>query len=266
MKASIVMSVEPGYSTLGLGGDFEENARLIAELGFDGAELHVDELKKNDTGWIREIAEQYGLTITGVGSGQYYRKHNLGLSTNNEEIRKRTIDRVAQALQFASELHSNIHIGAGQGTHDKTYEEGLCHLMESLRECAKIAQELGTRIDIEICNRYLPAMIRTIDQGKRLVDAVGSPWVKLLADTHHMNIEERSLPESIRQAKGYIAYMHFSDSNRLAPGMGHIDYHAIAEALRDIGYEGFCTAEFIPGPDPLTAARQTMQLMKSLPY
>jgi len=90
--------------------------------------------------------------------------------------------------------------------------------------------------------------------------------VKLLADTHHMNIEERSLPESIRQAKGYIAYMHFSDSNRLAPGMGHIDYRAIAEALRDIGYEGFCTAEFIPGPDPLTAARQTMQLMKSLPY
>lgn len=266
MKASIVMSVEPGYSPLGLGGNFEENAKLIAELGFDGAELHVDELKRIDTGWIIDITGQYDLTITGVGSGQYYRKHNLGLSTNNEEIRKKTIDRIAQALQFASELHSNIHIGAGQGTYDKSYEEGLYHLTESLRECAKIAQELNTRIDIEICNRYLPAMIRTINQGKKLVDAVGSPWVRLLADTHHMNIEESSLPVSIRQAKGYIAYMHFSDSNRLAPGMGHIDYSAIAEALRDIGYEGFCTAEFIPEPDPLAAARQTMQLMKSLPY
>ena len=85
------------------------------------------------------------LTITGVGSGQYYRKHNLGLSTNNVEIRKRTIDIVAQALQFASELHSNIHIGAGHGTYDKNYEEGLYHLTESLRECAKIAQEVDTR-------------------------------------------------------------------------------------------------------------------------
>ena len=84
------------------------------------------------------------LTITGVGSGQYYRKHNLGLSTNNMEIRKRTVDRVAQALQFASELHSNIHIDAGQGTYDKNYEEGFYHLTESLPERAKIAQEIDT--------------------------------------------------------------------------------------------------------------------------
>jgi 5-keto-L-gluconate epimerase len=266
MKASVVVSVEPGYRPLGIGGDFEETAKLIAGLGFVGAELHVDEIKKIDTRSIKETAAEYGLKITGVGSGQHYVKHHLGLSTNDQEIRKRTIDRVMEALQFASELQSNIHIGAGQGTYTKTYEEGLDHLTESLRECAKIAQELSARIDIEVCNRYLPAMIRTIEQGRKLVDAVGSPWVRLLADTHHMNIEERSLPESIKQAKGYIAYMHFSDSNRLAPGMGHIDYHRIAEALRDIGYEGYCTGEFIPEPDPLTAARQMMRLMKSLPY
>jgi sugar phosphate isomerase/epimerase len=266
MKASIVASVEPGYVPLGIGGDFGENAKIIAGLGFEGVELHVDELETIDTCYISDIAGRHGLKITGVGSGQHYVKHRLGLSTNDEDVRKRTIDRVARALQFASELKSNIHIGAGQGTYTKTYEEGLSHLTESLRECAKVAQELSTRIDIEICNRYLPAMIRTIDQGKILIDAVGSPWVRLLADTHHMNIEEASLPESIRGAKGYLAYMHFSDSNRLAPGMGHIDYRAIAEALKDIEYEGFCTAEFIPQPDPITAARQMIRLMKSLPY
>lgn len=266
MKASIVVSVEQGYVPLGIGGDFWENAKLIADLGFEGVELHVDELEKIDTCYVGDVAGRHGLTITGVGSGQHYVKHRLGLSTNDEEVRKRTIDRVAQALQFASELKSNIHIGAGQGTYTKTYEEGLSHLTESLRECAKVAQKLNTRIDIEICNRYLPSMIRTIDQGKKLVDAVGSPWVRLLADTHHMNIEETSLPESIRGARGYIAYMHFSDSNRLAPGMGHVNFHDIAMALRDIEYGGFCTAEFIPQPDPITAARQMIRLMRSLPY
>ena len=59
MKASIVMSIEPGYSPLGLGGNFEENAKLITKLGFDGSELHVDKLKRIDTGWIGDIAGQY---------------------------------------------------------------------------------------------------------------------------------------------------------------------------------------------------------------
>ena len=48
-----------------------------------------------------------------------------------------------------------------------------------------------------------------------MIDEVASPSVKLIADTHHMNIEERSITENIRQAKGYLAHVYFSDSNRL---------------------------------------------------
>lgn len=176
------------------------------------------------------------------------------------------MDRVKESLKIASELKSNITIGAGQGEYDRNYDEGFNYLKVCLQECAKVAEREGVLIFLEVVNRYLPAMIRTIEQGKRLIDEVASPSVKLLADTHHMNIEERSLPESLRQAKGYIAYMRFSDSNRLAPGLGHIDFHALSEALRDIGFQGFVTAEFIPEPDPLNAAKQTIQLMKSLPY
>ena len=55
MKASIVVSIEPGYVPLGIGGDFGENAQLIAGLGFNGVELHVDELEKIDTGILATL-------------------------------------------------------------------------------------------------------------------------------------------------------------------------------------------------------------------
>lgn len=48
MKSSIVLSVEPEIKPLGLGGDFEENIRLIAELGFDGTELLILNLERID--------------------------------------------------------------------------------------------------------------------------------------------------------------------------------------------------------------------------
>ena len=64
-----------------------------------------------------------------------------------------------------------------------------------------------------------------------------------MADTYHMNIEERSLPEAIRQTGELLNYVHLSDSNRAAPGQGHIDFGAILRTLVEIGYSGYLTFE-----------------------
>ena len=65
----------------------------------------------------------------------------------------------------------------------------------------------------------------------------------ILADTYHMNIEERSLPEAIGTAGTSINHVHLSDSNRAAPGLGHVDYAQVLRALLDIGYPGYLTFE-----------------------
>ena len=49
---------------------------------------------------------------------------------------------------------------------------------------------------------------------------IGGENLKLLADTFHMNIEEADMGKAILTAGSRLAYVHFSDSNRLAPGMG----------------------------------------------
>ena len=39
-----------------------------------------------------------------------------------------------------------------------------------------------------------------------------------------MNIEEADISLSVRKAAAKLGYVHFSDSNRLAPGFGHINF------------------------------------------
>ena len=69
-----------------------------------------------------------------------------------------------------------------------------------------------------------------------------------------MNIEEVSLAEALRSAGQLLGHVHFVDSNRWAAGFGHTEMGPIIKALRDIGYDGYLTAEYWPyahGPDVL---------------
>jgi sugar phosphate isomerase/epimerase len=73
-----------------------------------------------------------------------------------------------------------------------------------------------------------------------------------------MNIEEGDIAASLRSAGSRVGHVHFADTNRRAVGLGHLDVGPIAEALREIGYAGYVSAEVLPLPDAATAARQTM--------
>jgi len=83
--------------------------------------------------------------------------------------------------------------------------------------------------------------------------------VQILADLFHMNIEEADLAAALRVGRGWIGHVHFADSNRQAIGSGHTRLEPIIAALREIGYEGYLSAEIFPLPDALAAARQTIQ-------
>jgi sugar phosphate isomerase/epimerase len=73
------------------------------------------------------------------------------------------------------------------------------------------------------------------------------------------NIEEVDLALALRAAAPFVGHVHFADSNRRAAGMGHTDFGPIVEALREIGYNGYLSAEVLPLPDPDAAARQTIE-------
>ena len=68
----------------------------------------------------------------------------------------------------------------------------------------------------------------------------------IMADTFHMNIEERSILGSILAHGDLLNHVHLSDSNRLAPGLGHIDFAQVLLTLREAGYGGGLAFELIP--------------------
>ena len=58
-------------------------------------------------------------------------------------------------------------------------------------------------------------------------------------------------------------YVHIGDSNRLAPGQGHLDFSTMVSTLREIGYHGYLSAELLPQPDPDAAAALTIRHMRT---
>jgi sugar phosphate isomerase/epimerase len=61
-----------------------------------------------------------------------------------------------------------------------------------------------------------------------------------------MNIEERSISGAILSHGNLLNHVHLSDSNRLAPGLGHVDFAEVLRALVEIGYERSLAFELIP--------------------
>jgi len=266
MKSAIVVSVEPDVQPLGLGGDFETNARFLSELGFDGAEVSIMNAASVPAKWVREIAKRYGLAIPALGAGRYFLKHGLFFTSKDKGVRARAVQAVQECTRLAGELGSHFIVGPVQGNSEKGDREAFQQARDCLGACAKTAEKEGALLLVEPINRFSTAFIRTIAQGVKMVEEVNSPSLKLLVDTFHMNIEERSMTQSIKEGGRNIAHVHFSDSNRLAPGQGHIDFRAVAEALREIGYQGFASGEIQPEPDQESAARWTVELIKSLHY
>ncbi len=81
-------------------------------------------------------------------------------------------------------------------------------------------------------------MVNRLEQGVELIQTVGLPSVRLAADTYHQNIEEADPAAALRAAAPYLGHVQVSDSNRLEPGAGHLDWPLFGATLRDIGYRG----------------------------
>jgi sugar phosphate isomerase/epimerase len=79
-----------------------------------------------------------------------------------------------------------------------------------------------------------------------------------------MNIEEADSATTVREIGLGIWHVHWADSNRRAAGLGHTDFEAVANALKDIhygvgGHGGYVSAECLPYPDSDAAARRTIE-------
>jgi sugar phosphate isomerase/epimerase len=105
--------------------------------------------------------------------------------------------------------------------------------------------------------------INNCTEGLEIVRESGRRCVRLMPDIFHMNIEDASFRDAFTAARDFIGYVHVADSNRLAPGWGHMPFDEIFGILEDIGYDSWITAEILPQPDPDSAARQAVRFLRA---
>jgi sugar phosphate isomerase/epimerase len=266
-RASIATSPAPTtFGPLLFAGDVPAAAKAAGELGFEGIEISMKGPEELSPSVLRGLLDRYCLELTAVASGRIYIDERATLSDPDGGARTRVVNRVERLIEFAAEFGAPVIIGLlrGEALVDGDADKTVSLFVESMQELADHAAAYGGGIFIEAINRYETPLLNTAAQTVDVVERIARPNVKILLDVFHMNIEEVSMGDAIRTAGDLLGHFHIVDSNRRAPGMGHVAYDDIAAALREIGYNGWLSGEHLPLPDSYDAARQTRSFTREL--
>src|SRR5690606_37442502 len=113
----------------------------------------------------------------------------------------------------------------------------------------------GGYLSLEHLNRFETYFLNTMEQARAYVDRVDHPAFRIMYDTFHAHIEERSQPEAIAHIGTGIGVLHVSENDRGIPGRGQVDFNAVFRAVRATGYDGWVVLEaFGAGLPELAAA------------
>ncbi len=265
MKLSFVVSVEQtAFDAVAIRGRWEDASTRLAALGFDGIELAIRDPAALDEGRIEAIVRQAGLVVPAIGTGQAYLRDGLSLSSADTTVRRAAGERLLGHLRLAARMRALVIIGLIRGRLEGGRAATTARFLEGLRPVLDGANDAGVRLVIEPVNRYETDFLVNVGETLNLIDACGAPHLGVVADMFHMNIEEPIIKEALRQAGPRLWHVHVADSNRRAPGLGHLDIRHLVGVLGDLGYGGFLSAEILPYPDPHEAARLTAQHLREV--
>lgn len=248
-------------------GDYIEGIKKAKKIGYKAVELHIRNPKAIDIPEIIEAVGENNLTVSTIGTGQAYVDERIYFTSIDEKVRKAAVQRIKDQIDFAAPIRAKVIIGTIKGLlpEDKNEQEiSLERAINCLRECADYAQKKDVRLVLEAINRYESNYLNNAEQTVEFIVKVNSPIIGLHLDTFHMNIEEKSIVDTIKKYSSYLAHLHFADSNRWVPGFGHINFAEILDALKEVNYDGYIGIEALPLPDSDSAARQALSYLSKL--
>ncbi len=249
----------PRLAPLLLCGDVAGAFRQAAELGCQGVEIHLRRAEDADVKAVKRLAADHGLEVPTLGTGMAATQDGLTLSDPLAEVRARAVERLRGHIDFAAEVGSAVTIGSLSGklgaSEGDERRRRRAAALEALAEVCALAGRAGVTVLLEPLNRYECDYLNTLADALEAATEIGAPNLKLLADTFHMNIEEADLAASLRAAAARLGHVHLADTNRQAPGHGHLDVAAVLRTLSEIGYRGYLSFEVLPLPDPGRAIR-----------
>jgi D-psicose/D-tagatose/L-ribulose 3-epimerase len=226
----------------------EVTAHRLARHGYESIELTA-EPGQQDVDKMRQILHQSNVRCWGalavIPAG-------LSLISPEEATRAASVDYAKRCVSIAASLGgcelTIVPAPLGKLEPDAGAEDEWQWATQSLTELQADATKQGVRLAIEPINRYETYFINRADQALALAGAVGGDCGVCL-DTYHLNIEDIDPIQAIRDCRDHLAAFHVADSNRLACGMGHLNWPLIIETLDEVGYPGALSLECYPQLD-----------------
>ena len=247
----------------------EEKFKLLLELGFDGVELS----SPNDLDRDEVLAAQQasGIPIHGIVDSVHW---NMPFSDPDPAVREAGMQGLVTALDDARAYGaSTVLLVPAVVRKDIAYQDAYRRSQEEIREVLPMAEEYGVKIAIEnVWNMFLLSPVeaaRYIDEFES--DAIGwyfdvgnivnygwpEHWIRTLGD-RILKLDIKEYSRKLRDESGPWAGFN------VPLGEGDCDWPAVVEALDDIGYTGWATAE-VSGGDRIRLADLAARMDRILP-
>ncbi len=241
----------------------EEVLEKLQGYGYDGVEYNISNPNEVDVSELKRKTKSYGLEVSAISTGLSYLRYKYSLSSLDSDARSKAVEFFKKYIEVAEKLEAyKVVVGLARGKCEDNCSNTLRRLEESLKILDNYAREHDVILVFEPLNRYETDLVNRLDEALRLVSRYEN--VKILFDTFHMMLEEKNVYDAILRAGNNIGHFHVADSNRLAPGMGMLDWEKIVYRLLRTGYTGYVSVESRIEPDLDTMLRVSAETLKPL--
>jgi sugar phosphate isomerase/epimerase len=220
----------------------------LSKYGYESIEISGEpEQYKPDE--VRPLLEKYNLRCWGSVTLML---GDRNLVASDEDKRKASVQYTKDCIDLVAALDGSemtiVPATVGKIVPDGKPEQEWEWAVAGLKEIYEHSQPLGIKLAIEPLNRFETYFINRGAQAMALAEAVGDECGVCL-DAFHINIEEEDLFQTIIDCGPRLADFHVADNNRMPAGMGHYDWKRVVDTLKQVGYDGALTAEFVAPVD-----------------
>ena len=253
--------IEPMYHEL----PFLDRFQAAKDDGFAFVEFWSWTDKDLDA--VRAAAERAGVGIAGFNGDAELSLIDPSQKAAYLAFLRRSVEAAKKVGARSLTIHSN---GLGEGgAVINAYDElsgtvKLCAMFDTLKECAKLAEESGVLMNLEplnITTDHAGNFLTSTRMAAEITRLIGSPMLKVLYDAYHMQLNEGSICDNIRAYRDQFGHIHVADApGRHEPGTGEINYAQVFRCLEETGYAGLAGFELIPKTTTAEAVKAIMRL------
>ena len=250
--------------------ELDEAFRRLKDGGYDGVEFMIGNPANVDNSLIQQLAREYRMEVPAYCTGEVFGQGGVSFMDPDESVRSEALDQTLRIIDYAAAFGAMVNIGRLRGRFypEVPREQSLDWMYAAFERIADYAEPKGVVIILEPVAFPFCNVINSTRDGIEAVKHVDKNSFKLMLDVFTMHIEDPSMDEAFAEAAPYLKHIHLCDANRQAPGTGIFNFKQIVATIKEIGYEGYVSAEIYQTPDQDHAFEQTtkvlMPLVKSL--